>query len=156
MVSVKAWLSPTEADGIFLFQRLILKKNHINWRNIDLNNFFLRWRGCQSSEPKWMGPWPMFPIICKSLCVHKISVVQDFTWTHLNLEWHIWNMCKNHFWREHLCALVSRSGCACPRAQLRLNISHSRISPPPSTTGIKHCRQASSCLELTNFFNNPY
>jgi len=39
----------------------------------------------------------MFPLIFQSLYAHKISIVQHFTWTHLNMEWLVWNMCKNIF-----------------------------------------------------------
>jgi len=39
----------------------------------------------------------MFPLILKVMCAHKFSFVQHFTWTHLNLEWRVWSMCKSIF-----------------------------------------------------------
>jgi len=63
--------------------------------------------------------------------VHKISFVQLFTRTHLNLKLHLWNTCQNYFWNEHLCALqvffcafVFWPLCARTCAQLRGNIAY--------------------------------
>jgi len=42
----------------------------------------------------------MFPLIFLSLRAHKIYFVQHFTWTRLNLEWHVWNMCIHIFGRN--------------------------------------------------------
>ena len=47
----------------------------------------------------------MFLLIFQSLCAHKISFVHHFTRTHLYVERRVWNVCKNIFWKEHLCAL---------------------------------------------------
>jgi len=76
--------------------------------------------------------WVVFDVLSNfsKLCVHRISFVQHFTRTHLYLEWCVWNMCKNIFGRNilcalqvFLCALVSCLVCAHTRAQLRWNIS---------------------------------
>ena len=71
----------------------------------------------------------MFPLIFQSLCAHKISSVQHFTWTRLHLELRVWNMFKRHFWSEYLCALqvflcalVAWPMHARTHAQLRGNI----------------------------------
>ena len=38
----------------------------------------------------------MFPLIFKSLCAHNFSIVQHFTRTHMNSEWHV----KNNFYEQ--------------------------------------------------------
>ena len=70
--------------------------------------------------------WPMFPVIFKSLCAHKISFGQHFTRTHLYLERRVWNLCKNMFGRNIYVrskfSCVRSSHGLCARAQLRVNI----------------------------------
>jgi len=63
-------------------------------------------------------PPAMFPLVFQNL--HTIAFVQHFTRTHLYLERHVWNMCKNSFGRNiycalqvFLCALVSQLVCTC-------------------------------------------
>jgi len=47
----------------------------------------------------------MFPLIFQSLCAHKISSVQHFTWTRLNLELRVWNNVQKTFLeRIFMCA----------------------------------------------------
>jgi len=79
----------------------------------------------------------------ESMCA-KISFVQHFTRTHMNLEWHVWNMCQNHFWKVHLCALqillcalISWPQCALTRAQFRGNIGPMWIWGHPFMTSTR-------------------
>src|SRR6218665_1635278 len=58
--------------------------------------------------PVSSGSKAMFLLIFQSLCVHKVSFLQHFTRTHLNLELLVWNMCENHLCvlQVFLCALL--------------------------------------------------
>ena len=55
-----------------------------------LHNFTLTTKDGNNYVPR-----PMFPLTFQNLCVHKISLVQNFTRTHLYLEWRVRNMCKS-------------------------------------------------------------
>jgi len=75
---------------------------------------------------------PTSNVASNFLCEHKICFVQHFTSTHLSLEQHVRNMCKNISRRNiYVC---SRFSCVCSRpvhvrkrthaAQLRGNIAY--------------------------------
>jgi len=72
----------------------------------------------------------MFPLIFQSLCAQEIFWVQHFASTHLCLQWHVWNVCKNIHLNENLCALLVcalLTTCVHARAQLRGNIGSKTI-----------------------------